>query len=86
MCDKSFTQGEMSPNNYVKCSLNTVSTLVGVVGLVVSESSLSLSLEMVTSVLSSWAADVICASQSSLLEFLKWANVGLVANWSLSLG
>ena len=50
----------MSPNNSVKCSLNPASTLLGVVGLVVAESSLSLSLEMVTSVVSSWAADVTC--------------------------
>ena len=73
-------EGEMSPNNSVSCSLNPKCTLVGVVGLVGVESSLSGSLEMVTNVVSSWAADATCASQSPLLDFFKWANFGLVAS------
>ena len=77
----------MSPNNSVRFSLKPASTLVGVVGLVVSGlSSLSLSLEIVTSLSASWTADETCSSQSFLLGFFKWANFGLVARCSLSLG
>ena len=61
--------------------MKPVSTLVGVAGLVGSGlSSISLSLEMVTSLSASWAADETCSSQSFLLVFFKWANFGLVAN------